>query len=48
MVLGLQVGLQGGHQEGLQGVLYGVESFQVDSGRGYIGRDWLRVVSVEA
>ena len=45
--LGLQSGLQGGHQVGLQGgpqkilqvVLYVVESFQMDSGKGNMGQE---------
>ena len=46
--LGLQGGLQGGHQVGLQGgpqrVLHGVESFQMDSGRGNMGQERSEVV----
>ena len=48
-------GLQGRHQVGiqwepqgvLQGVLHGVESFQMDSVRGNMGQEWSRVVSAQ-
>ena len=42
-----QVGLRGGPQGVLQGVLHGVESFQMDSGRGNMGQEWSGVVSTE-
>ena len=44
---GHQVGLQGGPQGVLQGVFHGVESFQMDSGRGNMGQEWSGVVSAE-
>ena len=37
----------GGPQGVLQGVLHGVESFQMDSGRGNMGQEWSGVVSAE-
>ncbi len=37
------MGQQGGHQ----GVLHGVESFQMDSGRGSMSQEQSRVVSAE-
>ena len=46
-----RLGLQGGHQVGLQGghqgVLYVVESFQMDSGIGSLGHEWSEVVSAD-
>ena len=44
---GHQVGLQGGPQGVLKGVLHGFESFQMDSGRGNMGQEWSGVVSAE-
>ena len=44
---GHQVGLQGGPQRVLQGVLHGAVSFQMDSGRGNMSQEWSGVVSAE-